>query len=122
MDQFLTLFELYLLALLSDSRFLRYRPSVIAAVVTCRSIEKMRCEGIQIDCYRNALRDSLKWSEAGGMFEECYELVGNVPEINLLVAMLIARVTFAAAFTMPGGYHSDGPDEGMASLTSDLAF
>ncbi|KAI6704766.1 hypothetical protein NL676_007728 [Syzygium grande] len=66
MDQFLTLFELYLLALLSDSRFLRYRPSVIAAVVTCRSIEKMRCEGIQIDCYRNALRDSLKWSEAGG--------------------------------------------------------
>ncbi|KAI6704765.1 hypothetical protein NL676_007727 [Syzygium grande] len=47
---------------------------------------------------------------------------GNVLEINLLVAMLIARVTFAAAFTMPGGYHSDGPDEGMASLTSDLAF
>lgn len=47
---------------------------------------------------------------------------GNMLEIHLLVAMLIATVTFAAAFTMPGGYHNNGPDEGMASLTSNLAF
>ncbi|KAF8016029.1 hypothetical protein BT93_H1551 [Corymbia citriodora subsp. variegata] len=47
---------------------------------------------------------------------------GNMLEIHLLVAMLIATVTFAAAFTVPGGYHNDGRDEGMASLASKLAF
>ncbi|KAI6704764.1 hypothetical protein NL676_007726 [Syzygium grande] len=78
MDQFLTLFELSLLVLVSDSRFLRYRPSVIAAVVTCCLMEKMRCKDDQIGCCQNALRDSLNWSEAGPMFEECYELVGEL--------------------------------------------
>ncbi|KAL3741055.1 hypothetical protein ACJRO7_022212 [Eucalyptus globulus] len=78
MDQFSTLFELSLLSLISDSRFLHHRPSVIAAAMTCRSMEKMRYEGSQIGCYRDALRDTLKWSEAGGMFEECYELVGEL--------------------------------------------
>ncbi|XP_030546453.2 cyclin-D3-2-like [Rhodamnia argentea] len=78
MDQFLTLFELSLLALVSDSRFLHHRPSVIAAVVTCRSMEKMRYEDGQIGRYRNALCNSLKWSEAGGTFEECYELVSEL--------------------------------------------
>ncbi|KAI3442216.1 CYCLIN domain-containing protein [Psidium guajava] len=71
MDQFLTLFELSLLALVSDSRFLRHRPSVIATVVTCRSMEKMRYEGSQISRYRNALRDSLKWSEPGHFLVRC---------------------------------------------------
>lgn len=33
-----------------------------------------------------------------------------------LVATLIATVTFAAAFSLPGGYKNDGPDEGSASL------
>ncbi|KAI3440838.1 ANK_REP_REGION domain-containing protein [Psidium guajava] len=47
---------------------------------------------------------------------------GNMLEIHLLVAMLIATVTFAAAFTMPGGYHDNRPDEGKARLTSNLAF
>ncbi|XP_056163485.1 cyclin-D3-3-like [Syzygium oleosum] len=78
MGQFLTLFELSLLVLISNSRFLRYQPSVIAAVVTCCSMEKMRYKDNQIGCCRNALRDSLKWSEARPMFEECYELVGEL--------------------------------------------
>ena len=39
----------------------------------------------------------------------------NALETNLLVAMLVATVTFAAAFTMPGGYKSDGPDQGLAN-------
>lgn len=77
-DQFLTLFELSLLALVSDPRFLRHRPSVVAAALTCRSMEQMLYEGSQVGCCRNALRDSLKWSDAGGMFEECYELVGEL--------------------------------------------
>ncbi|GMY20711.1 ankyrin repeat-containing protein At5g02620-like [Fagus crenata] len=43
-------------------------------------------------------------------------------ETNLLVAMLVATVTFAAAFTMPGGYKSDGPDQGLANLTAKVAL
>ncbi|OWM71686.1 protein ACCELERATED CELL DEATH 6-like [Punica granatum] len=47
---------------------------------------------------------------------------GNMLEIHLLVAVLIATVTFAAAFTLPGGYQNDRPDEGMAVLSSKIAF
>ncbi|KAF8030437.1 hypothetical protein BT93_E2776 [Corymbia citriodora subsp. variegata] len=85
MDRFLTLFELSLLSLVSELRFLHHRPSVIAAAVTCRSLEKMRYEGSQIGCYRDALRDNLKWSEAGGMFEECYEFVGELQDKSAYV-------------------------------------
>ncbi|KAJ4952070.1 hypothetical protein NE237_028902 [Protea cynaroides] len=47
---------------------------------------------------------------------------GNLREIELLVATLIATVTFAAGFTMPGGYNNDGPDEGLVTLNSKAAF
>lgn len=49
---------------------------------------------------------------------------GNMLEIHLLVAVLIATVTFAAAFTLPGGYmqNNDGPTKGMAVLSSRVAF
>ncbi|XP_016652291.1 PREDICTED: ankyrin repeat-containing protein At3g12360-like isoform X2 [Prunus mume] len=41
----------------------------------------------------------------------------------LVVATLIATVTFTAGFTMPGGYQSEkGPDQGFAVLTRNAAF
>ncbi|KAL6283859.1 hypothetical protein ACE6H2_014788 [Prunus campanulata] len=41
----------------------------------------------------------------------------------LMVATLITTVTFAAAFTMPGGYNNDvGPDRGQALLQSNNEF
>jgi hypothetical protein len=44
-------------------------------------------------------------------------------ESHLVVAALIATVTFAAAFTLPGGYKSDqGPNEGTAILAKKAAF
>ncbi|KAF8016217.1 hypothetical protein BT93_H1659 [Corymbia citriodora subsp. variegata] len=46
----------------------------------------------------------------------------SVIDLQLLVAVLIATVTFAAAFTMPGGYNNDGPNQGMATLASRAAF
>ncbi|KAI3424510.1 ANK_REP_REGION domain-containing protein, partial [Psidium guajava] len=46
----------------------------------------------------------------------------SIIDLQLLVAVLIATVTFAASFTMPGGYNNDGPDQGMAVLAGRAAF
>ena len=44
-------------------------------------------------------------------------------ESHLVVAALIATVTFAAAFTLPGGYKNDqGPNKGTAILAKNDAF
>ncbi|XP_022753946.1 protein ACCELERATED CELL DEATH 6-like [Durio zibethinus] len=40
----------------------------------------------------------------------------------LLMATLIATFTFTAAFTIPGGFRNNDPDEGMAALISRSAF
>ncbi|KAF9677674.1 hypothetical protein SADUNF_Sadunf08G0132000 [Salix dunnii] len=39
-------------------------------------------------------------------------------ETHLIVAALIATVTFASGFTLPGGYNGDGKDKGMVVLTN----
>ncbi|KAF8032344.1 hypothetical protein BT93_D1306 [Corymbia citriodora subsp. variegata] len=46
----------------------------------------------------------------------------SVIDLELLVAAFIATATFAAAFTMPGGYSNDGPNQGMATLADRAAF
>ena len=43
-------------------------------------------------------------------------------QTHLLVATLIATVTFTAAFTVPGGYQSQGVDEGLAVLGKRASF
>ncbi|KAI7981313.1 Ankyrin repeat-containing protein [Camellia lanceoleosa] len=49
--------------------------------------------------------------------------VRKAGDTHLIVATLIATVTFAAGFTVPGGYSSnDGPNQGMAILTREAAF
>ncbi|CAL5392586.1 unnamed protein product [Camellia sinensis] len=49
--------------------------------------------------------------------------VRKAGDTHLIVATLIATVTFAAGFTMPSGYNSnDGPNQGMAILTREAAF
>ncbi|KAK9284236.1 hypothetical protein L1049_023405 [Liquidambar formosana] len=42
--------------------------------------------------------------------------------ILLLVSTLVATVTFAAGFTLPGGNNDSGPDEGMATLVKNRIF
>ncbi|XP_039166777.1 ankyrin repeat-containing protein At5g02620-like [Eucalyptus grandis] len=46
----------------------------------------------------------------------------GIMDVQLLVAGLIATVTFAVAFTMPGGYNNDGPDRGMAIFAKRASF
>ncbi|CAL9233139.1 unnamed protein product, partial [Arabidopsis halleri] len=41
--------------------------------------------------------------------------------ILLLVAALVATMTFAAGFTMPGGFNSSAPNAGMAILVDELS-
>ena len=51
------------------------------------------------------------------------DFVKRVSETNLLVATLIATVSFTAAFTVPGGYNQSGSvGEGLAVLRRNTAF
>ncbi|XP_048431340.1 ankyrin repeat-containing protein At5g02620-like [Pyrus x bretschneideri] len=51
------------------------------------------------------------------------ESLTKAKETHLVVATLIATVTFAAGFTMPGGYHSErGSDQGSPILLRNTAF
>ncbi|XP_031110849.1 protein ACCELERATED CELL DEATH 6-like [Ipomoea triloba] len=46
----------------------------------------------------------------------------QLAETHLIVATLVATVTFAAGFTLPGGYNSSSPNAGMAILSRERAF
>ena len=50
------------------------------------------------------------------------EILRSAGETNLLVATIIATVTFTAAFTVPGGYESGGDNRGLAVLSKQAAF
>ncbi|XP_057470518.1 protein ACCELERATED CELL DEATH 6-like [Actinidia eriantha] len=58
--------------------------------------------------------------------EDKNQIQGDINKIgdnNMIVAALIATVTFAAAFTLPGGYDGNaGPNQGMAVLVRKTAF
>lgn len=56
-------------------------------------------------------------------YEELEQYVNKTKESHLVVAALIATVTFTAGITMPGGYINEiGPDQGAAVLTKSSAF
>ncbi|KAK6269809.1 hypothetical protein POUND7_006914 [Theobroma cacao] len=48
--------------------------------------------------------------------------IRDMAQIISVMAPLIATFTFTAAFTIPGGFVSDGPDKGLAMLISKSAF
>ena len=54
--------------------------------------------------------------------EEMAGISMSAGETNLLVATIIATVTFTAAFTVPGGYESGGIKPGLAILSKQAAF
>ncbi|CAL4979749.1 unnamed protein product [Urochloa decumbens] len=50
------------------------------------------------------------------------ELTQTYTSNTSLVAILIATITFAAAFTLPGGYSNDAGSEGLPIMTRKVAF
>lgn len=51
-----------------------------------------------------------------------YNRLKEISGTHLLVAALIATVTFTAGFTVPGGYKDNGLLQGTAALSSKVAF
>lgn len=49
------------------------------------------------------------------------EILWSAGDTNLLVATIIASVTFTAAFTAPGGYESGGINPGLAVLSKQCS-
>lgn len=55
--------------------------------------------------------------------EKMKDKVMTVAQTHLVVATLIVTITFAAGFTLPGGFDSNpGPNQGMAILIRKAAF
>lgn len=69
-------------------------------------------------------RNKPKLERLNSATNEPYNINYSKDRVNtlLLVSTLVATVTFAAGFTMPGGYRNSEPDEGMATLLNKLAF
>ena len=65
-----------------------------------------------LDVKKHALFTQIKDSTT------CKELSGTL----ILMAALIATVTFAAAFTIPGGFKAEDPHQGMVVLGRNVAF
>ncbi|XP_057461839.1 protein ACCELERATED CELL DEATH 6-like [Actinidia eriantha] len=53
-----------------------------------------------------------------------YEMANCKEKVNvvLLVATLVAAVTFNAGFTIPGGYNNSNPDQGIATMLTKVKF
>ncbi|KAL9408253.1 hypothetical protein AB3S75_046749 [Citrus x aurantiifolia] len=61
--------------------------------------------------------------KSSSIYEELTQYVKKAKESQLVVAALIATVTFTAGITMPGGYINEiGPDQGAAVLTKSSSF
>ena len=69
---------------------------------------------------QNAVSKSKEEMEGISMSKS--EILRSAGETNLLVATIIATVTFTAAFTTPGGYESGGIYPGLAVLSKQAAF
>ena len=69
---------------------------------------------------QNAVSKSKEEMEGISMSKS--EILRSAGETNLLVATIIATVTFTAAFTVPGGYESGDINQGLAVLSKQAAF
>ncbi|XP_030528242.1 ankyrin repeat-containing protein ITN1-like [Rhodamnia argentea] len=68
-------------------------------------------------------RSSISITTGNMAYQEKFDKPNGCVHNNcLLIAVFIATVTFAAAFTLPGGYYNNGPDQGTATFVRQAAF
>ncbi|XP_075109404.1 protein ACCELERATED CELL DEATH 6-like [Nicotiana tabacum] len=69
-------------------------------------------------------RNNVRWKESyEKWFKGRMEVWKNRANTHLIVVTLILTVSFAAGFTIPGGYDGDdGPNKGMAVISKKTAF
>lgn len=65
---------------------------------------------------------AVKKEEPQGEETLSYNHLRNISSTNILVATMIATISFAAAFTVPGGIESNGPDKGSPVLRKKIFF
>ena len=89
------------------SPLLQQRTIEILKAASAKQAKKL--EGIleQEDLIIESIRDKRRKEMAGTL---------------IVMATLVATVTFTTAFTLPGGVQSEGPHQGMAVLTRKAAF
>lgn len=80
--------------------------------------QKIRCDFMKLDSPENDIPGTPAIADKREKWQAHSHEDFKVFDTNLLVAMLIATVTFAAAFTVPGGFKSDG----MAVLHENISF
>lgn len=71
-----------------------------------------RARSIRLENWKKPLQDS----------GEYFKSANEMGKTHMIVATLIATITFAASFTIPGGYDPDGSEQGMAILARKAAF
>ncbi|OEL14239.1 hypothetical protein BAE44_0024742 [Dichanthelium oligosanthes] len=74
----------------------------------------------EIDIYN--LHEKLKNTEIYASRKDVKSLTTTYAGNTSVVAVLIAAITFTAAFTLPGGYSTDAGSEGLAIMARNLAF
>ncbi|TXG72196.1 hypothetical protein EZV62_000775 [Acer yangbiense] len=83
--------------------------------------DEIRTENVEAKDERDEIRTENV--EAKDEFDEFINKIKEAQQTHLVAATLIATVTFAAGFTLPGGFiGEDGLNEGAAILTRSVAF
>ncbi|KAG1367971.1 ankyrin repeat-containing protein [Cocos nucifera] len=130
----------------------RCNPEILRAMLANEGVDRAALSGswsaLDNFFYRVEPAKTLKWNEAytllvhaiPGVYtselwhkankklaqeatRQIQSLTQRYTQNTTVTAILIATVTFAAAFTMPGGFSSDeGPDEGLPILARKAAF
>ncbi|KAJ4731152.1 Ankyrin repeat-containing protein [Rhynchospora pubera] len=72
--------------------------------------------------WRNAATDEAKYCIKEKSIEEVKSLAERYISNTSLVAALLATITFAAAFTLPGGFSSDPSDAGIPIFAREAVF
>ncbi|KAM7462649.1 hypothetical protein LguiA_030770 [Lonicera macranthoides] len=88
-------------------------------------VEELKNAGatVGLPYQRNVKKDGIFGEEIKINFEEERKQIWETAQTHIIVATLIATITFAAGFTMPGGFIQSGSShQGMAVLTKSTAF